>query len=369
MFRQDGDAAFAAYSSGVSESFSPKSPVGPSSDVADDLLLAGQGDHTAYDRLVRPLLPELHAHCYRMLAASHDADDALQDALVKAWRRLGDFEGRSSLRTWLYTVVTRSCIDLARARGRRAMPVDLGPASARAVVDDAPSGDIAWLGPYAGDAPQGIASPAARYEQREAVELAFIAALQHLPGNQRAALLLFDVLGFPAEEIATMMRTTTTSVNSALQRARATVARRVPDPSQQVTARRIGDRRLHAVVERFTTALERRDTDTLVDLVTEDVTWTMPPMPHWYAGLAPVADFAAQVPMGNCGGWRTLPTSVNAQPAVACYLRPEGAPSHGAWAITVLTLRDTRVSGITSFLGVEHFTALGLPAELPPIGQ
>ncbi|HWC24120.1 MAG TPA: RNA polymerase subunit sigma-70 [Flexivirga sp.] len=340
-----------------------------SPDADSDLRLAGRGDRAAYDRLVRPLLPELHAHCYRMLAAAHDADDALQETLVKAWRGLGDFEGRSTLRTWLYTVATRSCIDLARARGRRAMPVDLGPSSARAVVDDAPNGDIAWLSPYAGEAPQGTASPAARYEQREAVELAFVAALQHLPGNQRAALLLFDVLGFPAEEIATMMRTTTTSVNSALQRARTTIARRVPDPSQQVTARRMGDRQLHAIVEHFTAALERRDTDALVDLVTADVTWAMPPMPHWYAGRAAVEDFAAQVPMGNCGSWRTLPTTVNAQPAVACYLRPEGAPSHGAWAITALTLRDTRISGITSFLGLEHFIALGLPAELPPVGQ
>ena len=301
-----------------------------------------------------------------MLAASHDADDALQDTLVKTWRGLGDFEGRSTLRTWLYTVATRSCIDIARARGRRAMPVDLGPASARAVVDDAPNGDIAWLGPYVGDTPQGSGSPAARHEQREAVELAFVAALQHLPGNQRAALLLFDVLGFPAEEIATMMRTTTTSINSALQRARATVTRRVPDQSQQLTARRIGDRQLNAVVERFTTALERRDTDALISLVTEDVTWAMPPMPHWYAGLAAVGDFASRVPMGSCGSWRTLPTRVNAQPAVACYLRPDDAPTHGAWAITVLDLRGARISGITSFLGVEHFTALGLPTDLPP---
>lgn len=341
----------------------------PTPGVDNDLALARGGDHAAYDRLVRPLLPELHAHSYRMLASSHDADDALQDALVKVWRGLGDFEGRSTLRTWLYTVVTRSCIDLARARGRRALPIDLGPSSARAVVDDAPSDDITWLGPYVGDDPGGFASPAARYEQREAVELAFVAALQHLPGNQRAALLLFEVLGFPADQIATMMRTTTASVNSALQRARATVALRVPQQSQQATARSIGDRQLHAVVERFTTALERRDTDALVDLVTEDVTWAMPPMPHWYAGLAAVGDFAAQVPMGSCGSWRTLPTSVNAQPAVACYLRPEGAPAHGAWAITVLTLRDTRVSGLTSFLGVEHFTALGLPTQLPPIDQ
>jgi RNA polymerase sigma-70 factor (ECF subfamily) len=209
-------------------------------------------------------------------------------------------------------------------------------------------------------------SPAARYEQREAVELAFVAALQHLTGNQRAALLLFDVLGFSAEQIATMMQTTTASVNSALQRARETVTRRMPDPSQQTTLRRIGDARLRTVVERFAAAFESRDTDALIDLVTEDVTWSMPPLPHWYAGLSAVRAFATAVPMGSCGSWRTMPTSVNAQPAVACYLRAPGELSYGAWSITVITLRDTRVADITSFLGVEHFTALGLPAALPP---
>lgn len=338
-------------------------------DTNPDLALARRGDHAAYDRLVRPLLPELHAHCYRMLASSADADDALQNALVKAWRGLADFEERGTLRSWLYTVVTRSCIDQTRARGRRAMPIDLGPASTHA-IDDVPNHETAWLGPYPTSADLlDRSSPAARYEQREAVELAFVAALQHLTGNQRAALLLFDVLDFPADQIATMMQTTTASVNSALQRARATVGQRVPGPSQQVTLRRLTDARLRTIVDRFAAAFERRDTDALIDLVTADVTWSMPPLPHWYSGLPAVRDFAATVPMGNCGSWRTLPTGVNAQPAVACYLRAEGAARYAAWSINVITLRREHVADITSFIGVEHFAALGLPETLPPVGS
>ena len=162
-----------------------------------------------------------------MLGSVHDADDALQDALLRAWRALDGFEGRSSLRSWLYRIATNTCLDLIARRGRRALPVDLGPSSDHAVVGDAPLTDVAWLGPY----------PDARYEQRESVELAFVAALQHLPGNQRAALLLFEVLGFSAAEIATWMDTTTASVNSALQRARATVAEKVP-AARRTTRRR-----------------------------------------------------------------------------------------------------------------------------------
>ena len=168
--------------------------------------------------LLEPHRRELHAHCYRMLGCAHDADDALQNTMVQAWRGLDAFEGRSSVRRWLYTVATRCCLDLIAARGRRALPVDLGPAGDEPILDDAPRSDVAWLGPYPDLGPE------AGYEQREAVELAFVAALQHLPGNQRAALLLFEVLGFSAAEIAATMRTSAASVNSALQRARATVA-------------------------------------------------------------------------------------------------------------------------------------------------
>ncbi|MFC6080656.1 sigma-70 family RNA polymerase sigma factor [Sphaerisporangium aureirubrum] len=331
-----------------------------------DLARARDGDGAAFTRLMEPLRRELHAHCYRMLGSVHDADDALQDALLRAWRGLSRFEGRSTLRSWLYTVATRTCLDLVETRGRRALPVDLGPSSERAVLGDTPRTDVAWLGPYP-DAGLygGPAGPHARYEQREAVELAFVAALQHLPGNQRAALLLFEVLGFSAAEIAATMDTTIASVNSALQRARAIVAEKIPAPAQQRTLRKLGDARLREIVAGYSTALERGDADALVALLTEDVTWSMPPLPRWYRGLTAVTDFATRVPLTACGSWRHIPVTANAQPAVACYLRNAGTGPHLPWSVNVLTLRGDRVAAITSFVGPEHFIPFGLPASLP----
>jgi RNA polymerase sigma-70 factor, ECF subfamily len=350
----------------VRESFSPAvaNAVGSADDA--DLALARAGDGAAFTRLVEPLRRELHAHCYRMLGSTYDADDALQDALLRAWRGLARFEGRSTLRSWLYTVATRACLDSIENRGRRALPVDLGPSSDRAVLGDVPVTDIAWLGPYPdaglGTGPTG---PDARYEQREAVELAFIAALQHLPGNQRAALLLFEVLGFSAAEIASTMNTSITSVNSALARARKILAEKVSGPTQQQTLRKIGDARVREIVAGYSAALERGDADALVALLTEDVTWSMPPLPHWYQGIEAATDFAVRLPLTRCGSWRHLPTSANGQPAIACYLRDGDSDVHAAWAINVLTLRDGRIAGITSFIGTDHFAPFGLPAVLP----
>jgi RNA polymerase sigma-70 factor (ECF subfamily) len=321
------------------------------------MVLAQAGDGDAFTRLVEPLRSELHAHCYRILGSAYDADDALQEALLRAWRGLARFEGRSSLRTWLYTVATRTCLDVVEQRGRRALPVDLGPSSEAAVMDDGPRTDIAWLGPYPDDQVAG-------YEQREAVELAFVAALQHLGGNQRAALLLFDVLGFTVAEIASMMDTSTTSVNSALARARRVVAAKVPAISQQRTLSHLDDAQLRRVVDGYATALQNRDVNVLVALLTEDVTWSMPPQPHWYRGLPAVLDFATSLPLTNCGLWRTLNTTANGQPAVACYLSRDGEDRYPAWAINVLTLREGQIAEITSFIGPEHFTRLGLPVEL-----
>ncbi|WP_433800834.1 sigma-70 family RNA polymerase sigma factor [Actinomycetospora sp. CA-084318] len=326
-----------------------------------DLDAARAGDAAAFDRLVSPLRRELHAHCYRMLGSVHDADDALQDALLRAWRGIGRFEGRSTLRSWLYTVATRTCLDLADARGRRALPMDLGPSSPEPVLDDTPA-EVAWLTPYP--------DTALAVEERESVELAFVAALQHLPGNQRAALLLFEVLGFSAAEIATTMDTSTASVNSALQRARRIVAERIPPVSQARTLAELDDARLRAVVTGYATALEQGDADRLVALLTEDVTWSMPPLPGWYAGRDAVDAFTRAVPLGACGTWRTVVTSANGQPALALYLNGPAVAqgpddrSFRAWSITVLTLRGDRIADLTSFLGPEPFTTAGLPLVL-----
>ncbi|MFR9774939.1 sigma-70 family RNA polymerase sigma factor [Micromonospora sp. MS34] len=330
---------------------------------------AGTGvvDEAAFTALVAPLRRELHAHCYRMLGSVHDADDALQDTLLRAWRGLPGFAGRGSLRSWLYTVATRVCLDAVAGRARRALPVDLGPASDRAVPDNHPDQDVAWLGPYpdAGLAAAPLA-PDARYEQREAVELAFVAAVQHLPGNQRAALLLFDVLGYSAAEIADLMGASVTAVNSALARARRVLAERLPATTQQRTLRALGDARLREVVDRYVTALQDGDAAALVALLTEDVTWSMPPMPHWYRGIEAVLDFARSAPLGPCGSWRHLSTGANGQLAVAAYLRREASGPYLPWSIDVLTLRDERITGITSFVGAAYLAAFGLPATLPP---
>lgn len=353
------DSRCEAESSLVGEVFSPTAADG-------DLARARDGDEAAFTRLVRPLRPELHAHCYRMLGSVHDADDALQDALLRAWRGLARFEGRSSLRSWLYAVTTHACLDLAESRGRRALPMDLGPSSERAVVDgQGPLGDVSWLGPY----PDAGATdgPAGRYERREAVELAFVAALQHLPGNQRAALLLFEVLGFSAAEIAAMMKTSAASVNSALARARRILAEKAPSLDRRRAPRTIGDPRVREIAVGFASALERGDADALIALLTDDVTWSMPPLPHWYRGIAAVADFAVQVPLTRCPSWRYVLTGANGQPAVACYVGEGAARPHTAWSITVLTLRDERICAITSFLGAEHFAGFGLPVVFPGV--
>jgi RNA polymerase sigma-70 factor, ECF subfamily len=294
---------------------------------------------------ITSLRDEMHAHCYRMLGSTHDADDAVQDAMVRALRGMSSVRTSAAARSWMYTVTTRVCLDTIQQRGRRALPADLGPASPLAVIADAPDTEVAWLTPY----PSG---PGSRYEVREAVELAFVAALQHLPGNQRAALLLVDVIGYPPIEVATMMGTTLASINSALQRARAAS---LPRPSEPL------DARTQALASRYADALQRGDAETLVAMLTKDVTWSMPPLRGWYAGLSAVRDFAERVPIGSCGRWRHLATTANSQPAMASYLCPPGADVFGAWSIDVFTVRDDRIATITSFIGVEHFAVFGLP--------
>jgi RNA polymerase sigma-70 factor (ECF subfamily) len=289
-----------------------------------------------------------------MLGSPYDADDALQDALLRAWKGLARFEGRSSVRSWLYTVATRTCLDLVEQRGRRALPMDLGPSSDRAVLDNPPLTEVSWLGPYPDQ-------PGDTYEQRESVRLAFVAALQHLPGNQRAALLLFEVLDFSAAEIAEMMDTSTASVNSALQRARRIVNKKIPQQSN------LPDARVREIVTQYATALERGDSESFIALLTEDVTWSMPPLRHWYDGIAAVSDFAVEIPLTRCPSWQHVATAANGQPAIACYLGASADSDHLPWSIEVLTLHGDKVAAITSFLDPNLFPLLGLPPAMAPI--
>src|SRR5436853_5045013 len=222
------------------------SATSPSATVPDPGLLqaARDGDEDAFRRLVEPRRGELQAHCYRMLGSVHDAEDALQEALLRAWRGLSRFEGRSSLRSWLYRIATNTSLDAIQKRPKRVLPIDYGPAADPHMGPGEPVIESVWVEPYPDEKlglEDGFAAPEARYEQRESVELAFVAALQNLPANQRAVLILREVLGFSAREVAETLETTVPAVNSALQRARKTVDERLPEQSQQATLRSLGD--------------------------------------------------------------------------------------------------------------------------------
>jgi RNA polymerase sigma-70 factor, ECF subfamily len=316
-----------------------------------------------FRRLVEPHRAELHAHCYRMLGSVQDAEDALQEALLRAWRGLGRFEGRSSLRSWLYRIATNTSLDLIARRPKRVLPADLGPAS-DGEDDRPPLVESIWIEAYPDAAVEdGPAAPDARYERRESVEIAFIAAVQHLPATQRAVLILRDVLGFSAREVAETVDTSVEAVNSALARARRSLDARLPARSQQTTLRALGDDGVRRVVERYVDALDRGDVDALVGMLTEDAAWSMPPMPGWYRGLDAVRTFLETGPMRL--RWRHLPTHANGQPAVACYLWSDERGAYPGWVIDVLTLDGDRVAAVTSFIGEEAFGRFGLPAALP----
>jgi RNA polymerase sigma-70 factor (ECF subfamily) len=281
------------------------------------------GDGHAFGGLVGPYRPELHAHCYRMLGSVHDADDALQDTLLRAWRGLGGFDIRRPLRPWLYKIATNACLDAIASRPRRWLPTDYGaPVGPGSDAPAQPHAEPVWVEPYPDQQlglASGYASPEARYEQREAVELAFIAALQHLPARQRAVLILRDVLGLSAREVAAALDTTTASVNSALQRARETAKTRLSGQSQQSAMRSLGDKRLRDLVQRFTDALEAGRVEVIVAMLTEDARFAMPPYPGWYRGRGAVSK-SWLMPSGPPTGlricrprpmriWRSAPTS------------------------------------------------------------
>src|SRR4051812_39396574 len=281
---------------------------------------AKEGSEDAYRRLVEPHRSELHAHCYRMLGSVQDAEDALQEALVRAWRGLPKFEGRSSLRSWLYRIATNTSLDAIERRPKRVLPIDYGPPADPHGGVGEPVVESVWIEPYPDETlgiEDGFASPDARYEQREAVELAFIAALQLLPANQRAVLILREVLGFSAQETADSLETSVASVNSALQRARKTVEEKLPEQSQQATLRALGDDELQQLVESYMDAMQRGDVNAVVSMLAEDAAWSMPPLASWYGpGHEAVWGFLTLGPLSGEWRWRHLPTRVNGQPAV-----------------------------------------------------
>jgi RNA polymerase sigma-70 factor (ECF subfamily) len=315
--------------------------------------MAVDQDERLYEELIEPHRRELHAHCYRMLGSVHEADDALQEALVRAWRSLDRFEGRSSVRTWLYTIATNACLTALERRSRRALPIDHTAAADPYTPPGEPLAESVWIEPYPDAAlglGDGYASPDASYERREAIELAFVAALQALPPNQRAVLILREVLGFSAKESAEMLETSVASVNSALQRARAAVDERVPEQSQQQTLRALGDDELRALVDRYVDAWERNDVDAFAALLTEDVTFAMPPLSTWFRGLDDIRVWAAASPMSGEFAWKTRFVRANGQPALAFYSWDQRERAYVAFALNVLTLRGGQISDVVAFI-------------------
>jgi RNA polymerase sigma-70 factor, ECF subfamily len=337
------------------------------SPLRGDLLAAATGgDPQAFQLLVDPHRPELHAHCYRMLGSLHDADDALQDALLRAWRGLHGVREPAGLRAWLYRIATNCCIDVANRRPARTLPMDVSDPFDPHADAAPPLTEVAWLEPYpdrAAGLVDGRAAPEARYEQREAVELAFVAALQHLPPNQRATLILRDVLGYSARETADLLDTSVASVTSALQRARQTVEERIPATTQAATLRRLRDARLQDLVDDFMAAWTEADVSRLTSILADDVTFSMPPHASWWRGRDNLITFLQHAKQ-RCPPNRWVPTGANGQTAFGCYLLDDATGSYLPATITMLDFDGERVREVTSFVFPELFPRFGLPASV-----
>lgn len=322
---------------------------------------ARAGDESAFGELVDPYRRELQLHCYRILGSLQDAEDQLQETLLAAWRGLGAFEERASLRNWLYRIATNRCLNALRERKRRPQE------GSRMVEPPEPTRRVepSWLEPYPDVLLEGLPDtapgPEARYETRESVGLAFAAALQQLPPRQRAALVLRDVLGFHTGEVAAMLETSDASVKSALQRARATLDARLPDGEPAPQPR---SAREHELVGRFADAVERGDTDALVLLLTEDAWVTMPPEPYEYQGHVAIAAFLRDRAARRGASLRLVPTRANGQPAFGCYVPDAQAAIAHAYGLMVLTLAGDRISAITWFAERSLFGRFGLPRTL-----
>ena len=310
-------------------------------------------DEAAFEKRVAPHRSELHAHCYRMLGSLPDTEEAMQEAMLRAWRGLDRFEGRSSLRSWLYRIATNACLDTIARRKRRMLPGEYGSKADPHLPPGEPVAEGVWLDPYPEEmleVADGSASPEASYEEREAVELAFVAAMQHLPPRQRAVLILREVLGFSAKEVGETLDTSVPSVNSALQRARKLVEDRLPERSQQVTLRSLGDARMKEIVEEYMEAMRGGDVQRVVSMLTEDVAWSMPPLASWYGGIADVEVFLRTKPLSGEWRWRHRPTVANGQLAVGTYTWMEREKTHVPFSLDVLTLRGDRIAEVTAFV-------------------
>ena len=323
-----------------------------------------------FERLAEQFRRELKLHCYRMLGSLDEAEDAVQETYLRAWRNFDSFEGHGSFRAWLYRIATNACLNAlaGRKNAQRLLPDQQAPATVQ-MPDGTPATDVAWLEPYPDSNLEGIAdeapSPEARYASREAVQLAFVAVIQQLPPRQRAALLLCDVLGWAAAETATLLGGSAVSINSALQRARETLAKRYPTGRPPVVLP--PNHAQQKLLGRYLQAWEGLDLDNFVVLLKEDATYTMPPLPQWYAGRQEIRTFFDWA-WKAYGGFRLVPTAANRQPAFAAYSRVGADAPWAAHSIHVLALEHDMISTLTLFVkptGPHLFRAFGLPLIVP----
>lgn len=334
--------------------------------VAEPTLRAAQsGDESAFRELVAPYRRELRAHCYRMAGSLHEADDLLQESLLRVWNGLPRFEGRSNVRTWLYKVTTNACLDTLERKSARVLPRELGPAAGPGDPIGPPRLDLPWLEPCPEDLYTATEmSPEARYGERESVALAFLVALQVLPAKQRVVLILKDVVGWEATECAELLGLSVAAVNSALQRARETLASR--SDAQRASVPPVDDARTSTLLSRYVEAWEKADTSALVALLHEDATLAMPPLAEWVAGAQAIGASIGSMVFGpgGEGAFRLVPTEANGQPAFAAYQRDPGSGELRAAAVHVLEMEDGHVMSICAFLDPSLFVKFGLPSVL-----
>ena len=325
-------------------------------------------DELAFAEQAEEYRAELQLHCYRIVGSVQDAEDLVQETLFAAWRGHERFEGRASLRTWLYRIATNRSLNALRDQGRHERALPAPPTGTPAPPPPTRLGESVWLEPYPDVLLEGIADqalqPEARYEKREAIGLAFVAGLQRLPPRYRAVLVLRDVLGFRAAEVAEMLGITEVSVNRTLHRARKSLAEISPPGEQELAPLPVSHEE-RQLVDRFTTAFEAGDIDGVVALLSENALLTMPPEPLEYQGAAAIVRFLSTVPAGGAlDHFRLVPTRANGQPAFGCYLRDEHAPIAHAYGLMVLTLAGNRVTAITGFPDTSVFASFGLPRTL-----
>jgi RNA polymerase sigma-70 factor (ECF subfamily) len=334
----------------------------------------GQSDIGA---LIEPYRRELHLHCYRLLGSLHDAEDVVQETMLRAWRHFDTFtfKGPGSLRTWLYTIATNTSLDALKKRSPRTLPTAAFPASDPKRPVAPRSAEALWLEPFPdtwlASVEEQTENPEARYTRSESVSLAFLTALQLLPPRQRAILILSDVLDWRAVEIAHLLEITLSAVNSALHRARVTLEKNYHTDKREMTRVSLADAATNALLSRYLQAWETDDVDGLVALLKEDATLSMPPVPSWYQGREAIRAILLAVVFGSGvqHRWRMLPTCANAQPAFVLYRADDAKSCYQAYGIQVVTLAGSRlkrqIADVTAFLGPELVTSFGFPLQLP----